>query len=60
MLAEGVAVGGTVLLSWGASGFGALYAAQSAMMAMILCILGIQTLFSGTFISLLLLQSSQD
>lgn len=47
-------------MSWGASGFGALYAAQSAMMAMILCILGIQTLFSGTFISLLLLQSSQD
>ncbi len=60
LLAGGVAVGGQVLLSWGASGFGALYAAQNAMMAMILCILGIQTLFSGTFISLLLLQSSQQ
>ncbi|OYV10752.1 MAG: family 2 glycosyl transferase, partial [Methanosaeta sp. ASM2] len=53
-------VGAKVLLSWGASGFGALYAAQSAMMAMILCILGIQTLLSGTFISLLLLDSSQQ
>ena len=60
LLAAGVAVGAKVLLSWGASGFGALYAAQSAMMAMILCILGIQTLLSGTFISLLLLDSSQQ
>jgi hypothetical protein len=48
-----------VLLSWGASGFGALYASQSSMMAMILCILGIQTMFSGMFISLLLLKDRQ-
>jgi glycosyltransferase involved in cell wall biosynthesis len=60
LLAAGIAIGAKVLLSWSASGFGALYAAQSAMMAMILCILGIQTLFSGTFISLLLLNSSQQ
>lgn len=60
LLGTGVAVGIKVLLSWGASGFGPLYAAQSAMMAMILCILGIQTLLSGTFISLLLLDNSQQ
>ena len=60
LLAAGIVIGARVLLSWGASGFGALYAAQSAMMAMILCILGIQTLFSGTFVSLLLLESGQQ
>ncbi len=59
LLAAGVVIGAEVLLSWRVSGFGALYAAQSAMVAMILCILGIQTLFSGTFISLLLLYSNQ-
>lgn len=61
LLAAGIVIGIRVILSWSASGFGALYSAQSAMMAMILCILGIQTLFSGTFISLLLLNNdSQD
>lgn len=55
LLAAGVILGIRVLLSWGASGFGALDAAQNAMMAMILSILGIQTIFSGMFISLLLL-----
>ncbi|MGV8174363.1 MAG: glycosyltransferase family 2 protein [Methanothrix sp.] len=60
LLAAGVLIGLKVLLSWSASGFGALYSAQSAMMAMILCILGIQTLFSGTFISLLLLKNDQQ
>lgn len=60
LLAAGTLIGIRVLLSWSASGFGALYSAQSAMMAMILCILGIQTLFSGTFISLLLLKNDQQ
>jgi hypothetical protein len=60
LLAAGILIGLRVLLSWSASGFGALYSAQSAMMAMILCILGIQTLFSGTFISLLLLKNDQQ
>jgi glycosyltransferase involved in cell wall biosynthesis len=60
LLAAGIVIGIRVLLSWSASGFGALYSAQSAMMAMILCILGIQTLFSGTFISLLLLNNDQQ
>ena len=57
LLAAGVLLGLKVLLSWGAAGFGALDAAQSAMMAMILSILGIQTIFSGMFISLLLLNN---
>jgi glycosyltransferase involved in cell wall biosynthesis len=60
LLAAGVLLGVRVLQSWGASGFGALDAAQNAMMAMILSILGIQTIFSGMFISLLLLYSGQQ
>ena len=55
LLAAGVILGLGVLLRWGGSGFGALDAAQNAMIAMILSILGIQTIFSGMFISLLLL-----
>ena len=55
LLAAGVTLGLSVLLRWGGSGFGALDAAQNAMIAMILSILGIQTIFSGMFISLLLL-----
>ncbi len=60
LLAAGVLLGMKVLLSWGAAGFGALDAAQGAMMAMILSILGIQTIFSGMFISLLLLNNWQQ
>ena len=60
LLAAGVLLGVKVMLSWGASGFGALDAAPSAMMAMILSILGIQTIFSGMFISLLLLNNGQQ
>jgi hypothetical protein len=43
-------------MSWRAVGFGALDAAQSAILSLILSILGIQTIFSGIFISLLLLK----
>jgi glycosyltransferase involved in cell wall biosynthesis len=60
LLGSGVLLGIRVMLSWGGSGFGALDAAQSAMMAMIFSILGIQTIFSGMFISLLLLNSGQQ
>lgn len=60
LLVAGVLLGVKVLLSWEASGFGALDAAQNAMMAMILSILGIQTIFSGMFISLLLLSGRQQ
>jgi glycosyltransferase involved in cell wall biosynthesis len=54
-LLGGVAVGIKVLFSWSAVGFGALSQIQYAVMAMILAILGIQTIFSGIFLSLLLL-----
>jgi hypothetical protein len=57
LLAAGVALGVEVLLSWRAGGFGVLYQTQNAMMALILSILGIQTIFSGMFLSLLLLNN---
>jgi hypothetical protein len=52
-----LAVGIKVLYSWSAVGFGALSQIQYAVIAMILAILGIQTIFSGVFLSLLLLNS---
>ena len=54
-LLGGVIVGIKVLYSWSAVGFGALSQIQYAMMALILSILGIQTIFSSIFLSLLLL-----
>ena len=57
LLAFGLALGVDVLLGWRAAGFGELYQTQNAMMALILCILGIQTIFSGMFLSLLLLNN---
>jgi glycosyltransferase involved in cell wall biosynthesis len=57
LLGIGVAIGIKVLLGWSAADFGSLDALQNAMMAMILSILGIQTIFSGMFISLLLLNN---
>jgi glycosyltransferase involved in cell wall biosynthesis len=60
LLAAGVLLGLNVILSWQEVGFGALDASSNAMMAMILSILGIQTIFSGMFISLLLLNNGQQ
>ena len=57
LLVCGVLVGFKVLLSWSAVGFGPLSEIQYAMMALILCILGIQTIVSGMFLSLFLLNS---
>lgn len=59
LLASGGLLGLKVILSWQAIGFGALDAAANAMIAMILSILGIQTIFSGVLISLLLLNNGQ-
>lgn len=59
LLAFGVILGAEVLLGWRASGFGGLYQTQNAMMALILSILGIQTIFSGMFLSLLLLNNGK-
>jgi glycosyltransferase involved in cell wall biosynthesis len=60
LLGIGIVIGIRVLLGWSASDFGSLDALQSAMMAMILSILGIQTIFSGMFISLLLLNNGHE
>lgn len=57
LLIAGLALGASILLRWMKSGYGSLYEVQSAMMALILSILGIQTIFSGMFISLLLLEN---
>jgi hypothetical protein len=54
-LAAGVVGGLYVLYSWSAVGFGSLYQIQYAMLALMLSIIGIQTIFSGMFLSLLLL-----
>lgn len=55
LLAAGVIGGIYVLYSWSAAGYGSLFQIQYAMMALILSILGIQTIFSGMFLSLMLL-----
>lgn len=44
-----------VLWNWTAAGFGGLYQIWSVIMALVLCILGIQTIFSAIFLSLILL-----
>jgi glycosyltransferase involved in cell wall biosynthesis len=59
LLVIGVVIGLNVLYNWSAGGFGALSQIQQAMMAMILSILGIQTIFSGMFLSLLLLNKDE-
>jgi glycosyltransferase involved in cell wall biosynthesis len=58
LLIAGGIVGVNVLYTWSASGFGGLYQTWSAIMALVLCILGIQTIFSGIFLSLMLLNNS--
>lgn len=53
----GFIIGINVLYTWSAGGFGGLFQVQNAMMALILFILGIQTIFSGIFVSLMLLNN---
>lgn len=60
LLAFGVILGLKVLLGWRAVGFGSLADVQTAMMALIFSLLGIQTIFSGMFISLLLLNNGHQ
>jgi hypothetical protein len=55
LLVLGILGGIYVLYTWSAAGFGSLSQLQYAVMAMILSILGIQTIFSGMFLSLILL-----
>jgi len=56
-LVGGVVLGLNVILSWMEAGYGSLQEVQKSVMAMILTIMGIQTVFSAIFISLLLLNS---
>ncbi len=60
LLVIGIVLGLNVIFSWSTVGFGALYQIQNAMIAMILSILGIQTIFSGMFLSLLLLKKGDN
>ncbi|MDM7933904.1 MAG: glycosyltransferase family 2 protein [Methanothrix sp.] len=60
LLGSGIVLGLHLLINWRAAGFGSLDAAGSAVIAMILSLLGIQTIFSGMFISLLLLDSGRE
>jgi glycosyltransferase involved in cell wall biosynthesis len=57
LLIGGILVGLNLIFNWGSQGFGSLFQVQNATIAMILCILGIQTIFSGMFLSLLLLKN---
>lgn len=57
LLVGGVVLGSKVIFSWIDVGFGSLQEVQEAMMAMILSIMGLQTIFSAIIISLLLLRS---
>ncbi len=59
-LATGAVIGMHVLLGWQAVGFGSLDELGSAVMAMVLSIMGIQTVVSGMFISLFLLNNGQQ
>jgi glycosyltransferase involved in cell wall biosynthesis len=56
LLGVGVLIGLRLLAKWVEVGYGSLSEVQSAMLALILCIMGLQTIFSGFSISLLLLQ----
>ncbi len=56
-LAGGVVMGLNVIISWMEAGYGSLQEVQKSVMAMVLTIMGIQTVFSAIFISLLLLNS---
>jgi glycosyltransferase involved in cell wall biosynthesis len=59
-LAGGIILGLYVILNWSTGGFGALYQVQTTVVAMILSIIGIQTIFSGMFLSLLLLNKKDN
>jgi glycosyltransferase involved in cell wall biosynthesis len=60
LLVLGIALGAKILVDWTMTGFGSLDKIQAATMAMIITILGVQTIFSGMFISLLLLNNAEQ
>lgn len=60
LLLVGLIIGINVIYNWSAAGFGGLFQTLNAMMALIFFILGFQTIFSGIFISLMLLSSLES
>ncbi len=59
-LAGGVLLGLDVIFGWVGAGYGNLQEVQKSVLAMVLTIMGIQTIFSAIFISLLLLRSENE
>jgi glycosyltransferase involved in cell wall biosynthesis len=59
-LAIGIIMGLYVIYNWTTGGFGPLSQVQNTLMSMIFCILGIQTIFSSMFLSLLLLNKENN
>lgn len=60
LILVGLIIGINVIYNWSAAGFGGLFQTLNAMMALIFFILGFQTIFSGIFISLMLLSSPES
>jgi glycosyltransferase involved in cell wall biosynthesis len=60
LLVVGIILGLKVLFDWSVLGFGSLSEVQNAMISLILSILGLQTIFSGLFMSLLMLHNGHQ
>jgi len=60
LLLIGVILGLDVIHRWMGAGYGSLQEMEKSVMAMVLTIMGIQTVFSAVFISLLLLKSEDE
>ncbi|MDI3549597.1 MAG: hypothetical protein PWQ15_699 [Methanobacterium sp.] len=58
-LGIGGVIGLYVIYNWTTGGFGPLSQVQNTLMSMIFCILGIQTIFSSMFLSLIMLNKNQ-
>ena len=60
LLLIGVVLGLDVINRWMGTGYGSLQEMEKSVMAMVLTIMGVQTVFSAIFISLLLLKSEDE
>jgi len=59
LLVLGLAIGMNVVLTWISTGFGSLSEIRNAVIAMVLAAIGIQTIFTAIFLSVLLLRESE-
>ena len=59
LLLIGVAMGMKVVLTWISIGFGSLSEIESAVIAMVLAAIGLQTIFTSIFLSVLLLREGE-